>query len=175
MYHTTKPQANTNTTLAARLAPTMVPRGMASAVSTTTGGSATRHKNIYKGNDLAVIYGAENYKIRMKTDLRLCSHFVPEYTFIFSKTKARIRAQSRTPGAVLYSGTKLLKWAPVHLCMHFSSVPGHFSQKSLLNSHNFVLRLSVTLVFQVWLPTDLNGPRITECVYTRFFIQSKLS
>lgn len=30
MYHTTKPQANTNTTLAAKLAPTIVPRDNAS-------------------------------------------------------------------------------------------------------------------------------------------------
>ena len=40
-YHTTNPQANTNTTLAARLVPTIVPRGIASFLR--NGGSETEH------------------------------------------------------------------------------------------------------------------------------------
>lgn len=43
-YHTTNPHANTNTTLAARLAPRTVPRGMESV--STTGPSETKHDDL---------------------------------------------------------------------------------------------------------------------------------
>jgi len=45
MYQTKKPQANTNTTLAAMLEPTTVPRGKASVSS--TGGSETFTTNTF--------------------------------------------------------------------------------------------------------------------------------
>lgn len=59
MYHTTKPQANTNTTLAAKLAPTIVPRDNASF--SPMGGTATKHKSkiIWQGTN--AFRGAENY------------------------------------------------------------------------------------------------------------------
>ena len=61
MYHTTKPQANTNTTLAAKLAPTIVPRDNASF--SPMGGTATKHKSkiIWLGTN--AFRGAENYNL----------------------------------------------------------------------------------------------------------------
>lgn len=59
MYHTTKPQANTNTTLAAKLAPTIVPRDNASF--SPMGGTATKHKSKIISQGTNAFRGAENY------------------------------------------------------------------------------------------------------------------